>query len=261
MFNLNTGLFYYLVMEVFNNQIDPAVYILLTVGFTLVSIAAGYFLGSVNSAIVVSRTLYGEDIRTHGSGNAGLTNMLRTYGYKAAGLTLLGDLLKTVIAVCFGCLLGGFTYIHGISYGVTPVCIFPLGYFAGFAAIIGHIYPIYYKFKGGKGVLCTAAMALVLTPIEFCILIAIFALVVVISKYVSLGSVTVAILYPVVVSGHIKIFSQDSGAQNGFMALITILIAILIVYCHRENLKRISNGTERKISVGGKKKKDGDAED
>ena len=226
-------------------------FVLITVGFAFIAMAVGYLLGSVNSAIIVSKTLYHEDIRTHGSGNAGLTNMLRTYGMKAAGLTLLGDFLKTAISICIGGLLGGFGYIGGISVGGD--CVLPLIYMAGFFSIIGHILPLYYEFKGGKGVLCTATMALILTPVIFLILLLIFIAMVAASKYVSLGSVSVAVLYPVAISGYMTA-SFGSGSLNGIVALISILIAIIVVYCHRENLKRISEGTERKISIGGKKK-------
>lgn len=261
-FNLNEGLMYYL-MSIDLGIGDITKYTLLAIGFTLISIAAGYLLGSINSAIIVSKLLYRDDIRNHGSGNAGLTNMLRTYGKGAAGLTLLGDILKTAVAVFIGGALGGFCYIGGISLGGLTSDI-PLPYIAGFFSIIGHIWPIFYGFKGGKGVLCTAVMALILNPLEFAILILLFIIIVVATKFVSLGSVTVAVLYPVVVNGHIKVLASmneeiATRVPNGIMSLITILIAILIVYCHRENLKRISQGTERKFSIGGKKKeKDGE---
>ena len=252
MFNLNEGLWYYIV-NVANNGLEEWKIILLSVSFAFISIAAGYLLGSINSAIIVSKLLYGDDVRRHGSGNAGMTNMLRTYGKKAAVLTLVGDLLKTVVAIVIGSVLGGFGYVGGISVG--GACVMPLNYMAGSAAVIGHILPIYYKFKGGKGVLCTATLALVLTPIEFGILLLLFVGVVAWSKYVSLGSVTVATLYPVLVHGH---FSIKGAQPNGILSLVTILLAIVIVYCHRENLRRISEGTERKLSVGGKKQNDGE---
>ena len=253
MFNLNEGLWYYIV-SVANDGLEDWKIILLSVSFAFIAIAAGYLLGSINSAIIISRLLYGDDIRRHGSGNAGMTNMLRTYGKQAAVLTLVGDLAKTVIAVVIGSVLGGFGYIGGISVG--GACVMPLNYMAGLAAVIGHILPVYYKFKGGKGVLCTATLALVLTPIEFGILLLLFVAVVAMSKYVSLGSVSVAVLYPVLVHSH---FSINGAKPNGVLSLVTILLAIIIVYCHRENLKRISEGTERKLSVGGKKKRDGDS--
>lgn len=258
MFNLNEGLWYYIV-NVANNGLSGGKYIALTIGFAIISIVAGYLLGSINSAIIVSKALYNDDIRNHGSGNAGLTNMLRTYGLKAAGLTLFGDIFKTFLAILIGSILGGFGYHGGISVGAY-YCELPLNYMAGFFAVIGHILPVYYGFKGGKGVLCTAAMALILTPVEFLLLLAVFAIMVCWSKYVSLGSVSVAILYPIAVSAHLKVIFNANGAQNGIMALITILLAIIIVYCHRENLKRISEGTERKISIGGKNKKNKDSE-
>lgn len=254
MFNLNDGLWYYIVTSQDISKNDWR-YILLTVGFAFLAMVVGYLLGSINSAILISKTLYGDDIRKHGSGNAGLTNMLRTYGKKAAGLTLLGDILKTALAIVIGSILGGFGYWKGISLSYLT-CELPLNYMAGFCAVIGHILPIYYSFKGGKGVLCTAAMALILTPLEFVMLLGVFVLMVWWSKYVSLGSVTVAVLYPIIVSGHIKVAFSNALPQNGVMALITILLAIIIVYCHRGNLQRISDGTERKLSFKSKKKED-----
>lgn len=207
-------------------------------------ILSSYLLGSINTAIVVSKLLYKDDIRNHGSGNAGLTNVLRTYGKGAAALTLLGDVLKTVIAILISGLLFGLHYEGGIS-------LQHYGYVAALFAVLGHIFPIYYKFKGGKGVLSTAAAALVLTPIPFLILILLFIAIVAGSKYVSLGSVSVAVLYPVVVNGYFAF--ALGGTPNGILSLCTIILAILIVWCHRENLKRISEKTERKLSF---KKKD-----
>ena len=224
----------------------------LTLGiFVVLSIAVSYLLGSINSAIVVSRLLYKEDIRTHGSGNAGLTNMLRTYGMKAAALTLIGDMLKTLLAIFFTGLLLGFHYNAGISLG-DGYC-----YMAGLFAVMGHVFPVYYGFKGGKGVLVTATMALALTPIPFLILIILFIAIVFMSKYVSLGSVCVALLYPVMVHFYVQ-FVFGGQQLPGIVALCTIILAIFIVWCHRENLKRISDRTERKISIGGKKKKNED---
>ncbi len=254
---LNNGLWYQLA-----NGKESWIFILVTSSFVILSALAGYLLGSINSAIIVSRTLYGDDIRNHGSGNAGLTNMLRTYGKGAAGLTLLGDFLKTAISVLIGGILGGFGYVGFISIGGISQGTFPLAYIAGFCSIIGHIYPIFYKFKGGKGVLCTAVMALILNPLEFLMLFALFALIVATSKFVSLGSVSAAVLYPVAVYGHISVILRDvpktERPATGFLMLIAVVIAIMVVYMHRENLKRISEGTERKLSIGGKKKKNGE---
>lgn len=237
--NLNEGLIYSLTF-----QAEWQLYLVYAL-LLIFSFAAAYLLGSVNSAIVVSKLLYKEDIRSYGSGNAGLTNMLRTYGKKAALLTLIGDILKTVIAIFITAIFFGFQYSSGIS--ISQYC-----YVSGLFAVIGHVFPVYYQFKGGKGVLVTASMALVLTPIPFLILISLFVLVVWLSKYVSLGSVSVAVLYPVVVNAYIKVaFDQNTP---GLISLSTILLAIFIVWCHRENLRRISERTERKISFTKKEK-------
>ncbi len=221
-------------------------FILTFLGFFLVSMIGAYLLGSINSAIIVSKLLYHDDIRKHGSGNPGLTNMLRTYGKGGAGLTLLGDVSKTGLALLLCGFFFGFHYDHGIS-GPDGLC-----YVAGLFAVVGHMFPVYYKFKGGKGVLSTATLALILTPIPAVILILLFIGVVAASKYVSLGSVCGAILYPIVVNAYFHIVL--TGKTPGLISLSSIIIAILIVWCHRGNLQRISDRTERKISFGGKKK-------
>nr|MBQ8890220.1 glycerol-3-phosphate 1-O-acyltransferase PlsY [Clostridia bacterium] len=204
-----------------------------------------YLLGSVNTALVISKLLYREDIRTKGSKNAGMTNMHRVYGARAAVLTLIGDLSKTVLSVALAISIFGCWYQAGVN-------ILGEAYLAGLFAAIGHIFPIYYKFRGGKGVLVTAVMALILSPTVFAFLFLLFVLVVGTSKYVSLGSVITAVLYPVVMSGFSKVVM--SGVQHIFTSLSTIVIAILIVYCHRENLKRINDRTENKLTFKKKEK-------
>lgn len=253
--NLQEGLLGYLYYNVFGGNENDIGFLLCQLGAVLVTMIVAYLLGSVNSAIFTSKLLYNDDIRRHGSGNAGLTNMLRTYGKRAAAFTFIGDMLKTALAIFIAGVIGGFGYVAFISVGFTQVI--PMVYIAALFAVVGHIFPIYYKFKGGKGVLCTSIAALILNPIEFVILMSIWGIMVALTKYVSLASVTVGVLYPIVVHGHFTI--AFGGQEHGIVALATIMIAILIVYCHRENLKRISEGTERKISVGKPpKKKDGD---
>ena len=239
MFSLQTGLLTYLFSDV--KGIPAAI---LSVGSILFVVFIAYFLGSINSAIIVSKGLFGDDVRLHGSGNPGLTNMLRTFGAKAALLTLFGDIIKNVLSIFIAGLLFGFHYIGGIS--VSEYC-----YVAGLFAIIGHVFPVYYKFKGGKGVLSTAVMVLFLSPIAFLILFALFALIVYLSRYVSLGSVVSAILYPVLLHGYFAVvFGSYMPALTAFTA---IAVAILVVYCHRKNLQRISDKTENKLSFGKKK--------
>ena len=249
MYSINEGLFTYL-FDGKLAEIDHWYYITF-LAFILISMTAAYLLGSINSAIIVSKVLYRDDIRKHGSGNAGMTNMLRTYGGKAALLTLLGDLLKTALAIVITAIFFGFNYVGLISTG-DGFC-----YMAGLFAVIGHVFPVYYGFKGGKGVLATAVTALILAPIPFAILFALFAAIVASSRYVSLASVSAAVLLPIALRGYFAVVFPGAGTP-GIMSLCAIIIAILIVWCHRENLKRISNRTENKISFGKKNKKKND---
>ena len=202
-------------------------------GLILSAIVIPYLLGSINSAIIISRILYRDDVRRHGSGNAGMTNMLRTYGKGAAGLTLLGDLSKTVLAV----LCGAFTL--GASLGGWVACLF---------CMLGHIFPIFYKFRGGKGVLCAAVGILILSPFAFSFSFLVFVILVACTRYVSLGSVVAGLMLPLFINSYNQIF--QSGGING---LVSVLMALLILWCHRANLKRISNHEESKLSFGKKK--------
>ncbi len=236
-----------LLFEIFGGAVakeELLKYNLLYLGFTLLVIVAAYLLGSINTSIVISRLIYKDDIRKHGSGNAGLTNTLRTYGKGAAGLTLLGDILKTAIAILFAAIFFGFGYIGGMSFGGDGrgMC-----YIAGLFAVIGHIFPIYYKFKGGKGVLATATMGLILSPVPFLFLLLLFVIIVAISKYVSLGSIVGAIFYPVSLYVYLQIITKGVPLPL-YCAIASIILAILIVFCHRENIERIQNRTERKLS-------------
>ena len=217
------------------------------VAFILLSIAVAYLLGSINSAIIISKIFYGDDIRRHGSGNAGTTNMLRTYGKKAALFTLIFDMLKTVLAIGFAGFLHGFQYVPG-AISVSPWC-----YIAGLFAVIGHIFPVYYHGKGGKGVLCASTMALMLSPIVFGILLLVFILLVTMTKYVSLGSVAGVGLYPVAMRGFMAVLYPEIPL-HGLISLSAILLAILIIWCHRSNLKRIMDRTENQISFKKKPK-------
>ena len=238
--DLNLGLICHLFTV--EEWVEAPIYVVLPA--ILLVCACAYLLGSINSAIIISKLLYHEDIRTKGSGNAGMTNMHRNYGLGAAGLTLLGDLGKTVLAIA----IAGFVF--GFRYTPFVVSVSDMCYVAGLFAVIGHVFPVFYKFKGGKGVLATATMALVLSPISFAILILIFIGIVFFSRYVSLGSVIAAVLYPVVMHGHFAVFQTYMPALT---ALAIILLACLIVWCHRANLKRIGDRTENKLSFGKKK--------
>ena len=248
MFSLNEGGLFALLYPAGTLIQNTTLFYATYLGFVVFMAVAAYLLGSINSAIVVSKVLYHDDIRKHGSGNAGLTNTLRTYGAKAAGLTLLGDVLKTVIAIFIAALLFGFNYVKGVSTG-EGFC-----YVAGLFSVLGHIYPIYYKFKGGKGVLSTAAMVLMLAPGVFLLLLILFVLIVFMSRYVSLGSICAAGLFPIVLHSYFLIILK--AQPFGLVTLSSIILAVMIIVFHKENIKRIQSRTERKLSF----KKKGDAE-
>lgn len=204
----------------------------------LAVIAVAYLFGSVNTAVVLSKLMYGEDIRTKGSGNAGMTNMMRTYGKGPAAITLLGDMLKTLLAMFVGtCLLG----ING-------------AYIAGLFCVLGHIAPIFYRFKGGKGVAATAMMLLYIDWLVFLIILAIFVLIVASTKYLSLGSVMCELIFPLLLN---KFDYVDK--DKGIRLIITLLVMAIVVFMHRTNIMRIMNGNENKFSFKKTKKKQSDA--
>ncbi len=210
---------------------DGLFVVLMALG-VITSIVFPYLLGSVNSGIILSRLLYHEDIRTQGSGNAGATNMLRTYGKKMGIATFVGDFLKGILGVVIGRLLFGL-----------------LGsYIGGLFCVLGHIFPLYYKFKGGKGVATSAGMCLMTNWKVFLVLAVIFALLVYMTKYISFGSIMVYMLYPLLLS------KMKSPTDPSFAILIAFVVTIMGVVMHRENLKRIFAGTERKLSFNVKDK-------
>ena len=200
----------------------------------------GYLLGSLNSAVIVSRCLYHDDVRAHGSGNAGLTNMFRVYGKRAAAFTLLGDIFKAALAVFLGGFFFGFYYAQSLAFGY-------MGYITGFACVIGHIKPVFYHFRGGKGVLCTAVVVLILAPVVFAVLFLSFLLIVWLTRYISLGSVVVAGLFPIAMQGYMQTFLGQEK-YDGALVLLAICFTVVIVFCHRQNLVRLWNHKENKFS-------------
>ena len=194
-----------------------------------------YLLGSLNFGIILSRKFQREDVRTHGSGNAGSTNMLRNYGKLPAVATILGDMAKVAVAILLVCLLVG-----NELYAQQPIFIKS---FAG----LGHIFPCFFRFKGGKGVATCGGMVFMIDWRIALILLAVFIVAVLITKWVSLGSILMAILYPVLMG----LFYKSVP-----ITLISVVFAAIVLVAHRENIKRILNGTESKITVGGKNKKE-----
>ena len=206
-------------------------------------VIAAYLIGSLNFGIIISSKLYHSDVRPSGSGNAGSTNMLRTYGKKAGALTFVCDLLKTVVAMAIG-----------------PLCFyhedlrFLALFIAGFACMVGHSYPVFFKFRGGKGVACFAAMV-IFTGICMnlwyipVILFVLFVGIVLTTKYVSLASVICGMAYPV-------LLNRLNGADKS-VEIIAVAAGLFVVFQHRKNIVRLVRGEENKtVLIKSKKKKD-----
>ncbi len=213
------------------------------VGELVFAAVVGYMLGSINFAIVTSKALYNDDIRKYGSKNAGMTNMFRVYGKKGGLNTLLGDSLKTAATVFSARLIGG----ESVAYLAAMFCV------------LGHIAPAKYKFKGGKGVLSSAIAILCLDPAIFGVLVIIFAVVLLIWRYVSLASVISAFAYP----AFVVIFTQirQGRTPDIFQLGFAIFVGLFVIFSHRTNLERINQRTESKIfSKKSKKPQDDESE-
>ncbi len=199
-----------------------------------------YFIGSINFSVILSRKMAGFDVREKGSKNAGTTNMLRTVGKKAAFITLICDILKGVVAVLLA-------FILGLIIGDTNKAL--LVQIAGIFVIVGHTFPIFFEFRGGKGV-ATALGVLITTNYQIGLICLVFALVIMaITRMVSIGSVLAAILFPILtIFIHNNYLVQGvEGIDFGYI-IYGIIIGLFVCFNHRENIKRILNGTENKLS-------------
>ena len=198
--------------------------------YIIVSLVA-YLIGSISFSVIFSKKIAGFDVREKGSGNAGSTNVLRTVGKKAAVLTLTCDVLKGVIAILIALLIS-------IIWKETDVEI--LKYLAGFFVVLGHTFPVFFGFRGGKGVATSLGVLLTLNW-KIGLICLIFALIIMaFTKIVSIGSILAAVLYPI-----LTIFM---GETKFLCIIISLLISGLVVFNHRENIKRLKNGTENKLS-------------
>ena len=198
--------------------------------YIVISLIA-YFIGSISFSVIFSRKFAGFDVREKGSGNAGTTNVLRAVGKKAAAITLVCDILKGVVAI-------GIAIIASKIWKEVDVEI--LKYLAGFFAILGHTFPIFFEFRGGKGV-ATALGVLITLNWKIGLICLVFGVILIaLTKMVSVGSIMSAILFPVLI-----VFM---GGIKFEAIIISILIAMLVVFNHRANIQRLKNGTENKLS-------------
>lgn len=203
-------------------------------GCLALSALIAYLLGSLEFGIIVSKLLYGDDVRNHGSGNAGMTNVLRTFGKKAAALVLVGDMGKGIVSVVLVRTLAQSVFYTAYPNGID------LGAVAAFFAVIGHLFPLYFKFKGGKGVAVAAGTILVTNPTVFLVLVLIFLIVVGGTRVVSLASIIGAISYPILT----LLYCLINGQSVVVNTLFAVCMAALVIFMHRSNIQRLREGTE-----------------
>ena len=207
--------------------------------YIIVAIIA-YLIGSINFSILISKKMAGFDVREKGSGNAGTTNMLRSVGKKAAAITLICDILKGVVSIVIAIIVGN------IVKNLDRELLLQI---AGIAVVIGHTFPIFFGFKGGKGV-ATSLGVLLMSNWQIGLICLVFALVLMaLTRMVSLGSCGAAVLFPVLtlfINQHYTVLTDGKSGRVYF--IYSVILAIIVLYNHRSNIKRILSGTENKLS-------------
>ena len=212
--------------------------------YIIVAIIA-YLIGSVNFSVLISKKMAGFDVREKGSGNAGTTNMLRSVGKKAAAITLLCDILKGVVSIVIAIIVGN------VAKNLDRELLLQI---AGIAVVLGHTFPIFFGFKGGKGV-ATSLGVLLMSNWQIGLICLVFAVVLmVLTRMVSLGSCAAAVLFPVLtlfINQHYTVLTDGKSGRVYFV--YSVILAIIVLYNHRSNIKRILSGTENKLSFKGTK--------
>jgi len=213
-------------------------------------IILSYLIGSIPTSIIISKATKGIDIREHGSGNAGGTNVMRVLGWKHGVLVILLDAFKGVLAV---------VVVARLHYGsipfenATPFDDFTLvQIIAGISAVIGHIWTVFAGFKGGKGIATALGMLLMIVTVDMLIAIGVFILVVTFSRYISLGSLAGAVAVPLALIVRENVFNVDIPNYNTLLPFL-IFVALLVIFTHRKNVVRLLNGNENKINFSKKK--------
>ena len=207
--------------------------------YIIVAIIA-YLIGSINFSVLISKKMAGFDVREKGSGNAGTTNMLRSVGKKAAVITLVCDILKGVVSIVIAIIVGN------IAKNLDRELLLQI---AGIAVVLGHTFPIFFGFKGGKGV-ATSLGVLLMSNWQIGLICLVFAVVLMaLTRMVSLGSCAAAVLFPVLtlfINQHYTVLTDGKSGRVYF--IYSVILAIIVLYNHRSNIKRILNGTENKLS-------------
>jgi glycerol-3-phosphate acyltransferase PlsY len=214
-------------------------------------IVLSYLVGSIPSSIIVSKVAKGIDIREHGSGNAGGTNVMRVLGWKYGLFVMFLDALKGVVVVVF---------IARLHYGnipftnVTPFDDFTLvQIIAGIAAVIGHIWTVFGHFKGGKGIATSLGILIIISTVDMLVAFGVFIIVVALSRYVSLGSIVAAIAVPLTLIVRENVFHADIPNYHTILPFI-VALSLIVIFSHRKNIMRLATGSENKISLSRKKK-------
>lgn len=209
----------------------------------ILMLALPYLLGGINTSIIVTKLRTGKDIRTMGSGNAGLTNTLRTQGRAVAGIVLLGDVAKAVLSVWAVRLV--FLFIGGIDTTDPLFGMNWVGYMAALMVVVGHVFPLYYGFRGGKGVLSAVSAIFTLDWRTGLVLMAVFLLLVGLTRYVSLGSCIASSLYGF--STLVFVYFIDGDPAGIACTFIAFFTAALVIFMHRSNIHRLATHTEKKL--------------
>ena len=210
--------------------------------YIIIAIIA-YAIGSINFSVLISKKIAGFDVREKGSGNAGTTNMLRSVGKRAAAITLLCDILKGIVAILIALIAG--KIVKNVDKAV-------LVQIAGILVVVGHTFPIFFEFKGGKGVATSLGVIMMinwkigLICLVFAILLIYDKILLLISRMVSMGSGGAAILFPVLTLFINTNFIVEANGMKYFV--FSIILASIVIFNHRANIQRIANGTENKLS-------------
>ncbi|MFM2386062.1 MAG: glycerol-3-phosphate 1-O-acyltransferase PlsY [Bacteroidota bacterium] len=204
--------------------------------FEVILVVLAYLLGSISTAIVVGKAFFNIDVREHGSGNAGATNTFRTLGKKAGVVVLLGDVFKGVLATKL------ILFHSGYNLETTPLAYVNFQVVLGMAAVLGHVFPIWANFKGGKGIATLFGMIAAVQPIAALCLASVFLLVFLTTKYVSLSSILAAVTFPLIL---FFVFHEQALIYRGF----AIAAACAVLVTHYKNIQRLLAGSESKMSL------------
>lgn len=208
--------------------------------YAFLTVILAYLLGSISFAVILSKLFLKKDVRELGSGNAGTTNVMRTGGFKLGALTFLGDVLKGLVACFLGKLIFAYVFENGDVWAVYGA------FLCGIACMLGHVFPVFFQFKGGKGIATSVGIFLICCYPAILIGLAVFALSVWATKIVSVSSIIAAVT--VVICTMIFSFI-NSPALFWPQALLAALMGLLVILKHSENIKRLLNGTEKKLTI------------